>query len=103
MTPKRKEDNNVNDSNQTLGRVVFSRGGQGSLGRHQAKSFQAKTEKKKENLKIGTWNIRTMGKPGKLANVIREMKRAELDILGLAEVRWKEGGEITSEIIKERN
>jgi Reverse transcriptase (RNA-dependent DNA polymerase)/Endonuclease/Exonuclease/phosphatase family len=100
MTPKGNLDNNVNDSSQKLGRVAFGRGGQGSLGRHQAKSFQTTrrgTEKEKEKLKIGTWNVRSMTRPGKLANVIREMKRAEIDILGLAEVKWKDGGELTSE------
>src|ERR1043165_7305701 len=100
MTPNRNSENDVNDSIQTLERVAFGRGRQGSFGRQQAKSFQTEAEIKKERLNIGTWNIRTMARPGKLANVIGEMRRAELDILGLAEVRWKEGGEFISEGIK---
>ena len=100
MTPNRNSENDVNDSIQTLERVAFGRGRQGSFGRQQAKSFQTEAEIKRERLNIGTWNIRTMARPGKLANVIGEMRRAELDILGLAEVRWKEGGEFISEGIK---
>jgi len=42
---------------------------------------------------VGTWNVRTLLTPGKLANVIQEMKRAKISILGLSEVRWKEGGD----------
>jgi len=100
MTPNRNSENDVNDSIQTLERVAFGRGRQGFFGRQQAKSFQTEAEIKRERLNIGTWNIRTMARPGKLANVIGEMRRAELDILGLAEVRWKEGGEFISEGIK---
>src|ERR1043165_5138241 len=86
MTPNRNSENDVNDSIQTLERVAFGRGRQGSFGRQQAKSLQTEAEIKRERLNIGTWNIRTMARPGKLANVIGEMRRAELDILGLAEV-----------------
>lgn len=43
--------------------------------------------------KIGTWNIRTLYQAGKLENVAREMLRYNLEILGLAEVRWDNSGE----------
>jgi hypothetical protein len=46
---------------------------------------------------VGTWNVRTMGPRGKLENVKREMKRAEINILGMSEVRWKGVGEFTSD------
>ena len=48
-------------------------------------------------IRIGTWNVRTMMKSGKLENIKREMRRNRLDILGLSEVRWKEGGDFESE------
>src|SRR6218665_2346426 len=54
----------------------------------------------KNKIKVGMWNVRTMLRPGKLTNVIREMKRANLDVMGvmgLAETRWKEEGDFTSE------
>jgi len=41
-----------------------------------------------------------MLRPGKLANVIKEMKRANLEVMGLAETRWKEEGDFTSEGVK---
>ena len=44
-------------------------------------------------LKLGTWNIRTLYQAGKLENVAREMLRYNLEILGLAEVRWDNSGE----------
>ena len=34
---------------------------------------------------------------GKLRNVERDVRRNKLDILGLSEVRWKEGGDFESE------
>ena len=51
-------------------------------------------------LKIGTWNVRTMRRPGKLTNVIGEMRKADLDILGLSEVRWREEGDFVSEGVR---
>jgi exonuclease III len=38
-----------------------------------------------------------MMRSGKLENIKREMRRNRLDILGLSEVRWKEGGDFESE------
>ena len=34
---------------------------------------------------------------GKLENVKREMSRNKINILGLSEVRWKEGGDFESD------
>ena len=34
---------------------------------------------------------------GKLENIKQEMKRNKIDVLGLSEVRWKEGGDLTSD------
>ena len=48
-------------------------------------------------IRIGTWNVRTMLRSGKLENIKREMRRNKLDILGLSEMRWKEGGDFESE------
>ena len=51
-------------------------------------------------LRIGSWNIRTMQRKGKLENIKREMNRNRLNILGLSEVRWKESKDITSDGIR---
>ena len=61
---------------------------------------QRKRKQMKESIKIGTWNIRTLNRPGKLYNVIREMKKANMSILGLSEVRWKEEGDFISEDVR---
>lgn len=37
---------------------------------------------------IATWNVRTLYQIGKLDNVVLEMKRLDIDILGMSEVRW---------------
>ena len=48
-------------------------------------------------MKIATWNVRTMHQAGKLQNVKEEAIRLNLDILGLAEVRWLGSGKLVSE------
>ena len=40
--------------------------------------------KRKNGCKIGTWNVRTLLKPGKMEEVIK----AELNILGVCETKW---------------
>lgn len=44
--------------------------------------------------KIATWNVRTLYQTGKLTQVVREMGRLHLDILGASEMRWNGTGEI---------
>ena len=42
---------------------------------------------RKNNTLIGFWNVRTMYEQGRMAQVIAEMKRYKLDILGVSESR----------------
>ena len=56
-----------------------------------------KTEKKKSAMNVGTWNVRTMMRAGKLENIKREMEKCRIDILGLCEVRWKDCGDYWSD------
>ena len=51
-----------------------------------------RNKNKKIARKIGTWNVRTLLQPGKLASVTKEMERVQIDILGLAETRWRNSG-----------
>ena len=41
---------------------------------------------------IGFWNVQTMYERGRMAQVIAEMKRYKLDILGVSESRWTKSG-----------
>lgn len=42
---------------------------------------------------IGTWNVRTMFETGKTAQVASEMRRYNLDLLGISESRWTGAGQ----------
>jgi len=48
----------------------------------------------KVKTRIGFWNVRTMYDTGKLAQVTSEMRRYNLDILGISESRWTESGRL---------
>ena len=49
----------------------------------------------KEQYCIGTWNFRSMNQ-GKLEVVEQEMARANVDILGISELKWTGMGEFNS-------
>ncbi|XP_078357393.1 uncharacterized protein LOC144642296 [Oculina patagonica] len=44
--------------------------------------------------KIATWNIRTMFKAGKAAQVAKEMESYKVSLLGLCETRWNQSGQL---------
>ena len=50
----------------------------------------------RENIAIGTWNIRTLHTEGKTEELTHEMARYRWNILGLCEVRWKNFGETST-------
>ena len=45
----------------------------------------------------GTWNVRTLRAKGKLSNVVKEMKKLELNVLGVSETRWEGAGDFVSD------
>src|SRR6478609_4198165 len=51
----------------------------------------------KHEIRVGTWNLRTMNAMGKLENVKKEMRRNRLSIMGVSEVRWKDEGDFVSD------
>ena len=63
--------------------------------RHVTDNRHLKT--RKNALKIGTWNVRTLFKVGQYENLQLEMAALDLDILGIAETRWTDDGRTTSE------
>ena len=47
--------------------------------------------------RVGSWNVRTLYESSKLRQVLREMERYKLDILGISECRWTGSGKMTSQ------
>ena len=47
-------------------------------------------------IKIGTWNVRTLRKAGKLHLLLKELEANDVDIAGLSEVRWQGEGHFQS-------
>ena len=47
-------------------------------------------------LKIGTWNVQGLAiSSGKLPNILQEMDRMKVDIIGITETHWKGGDYLT--------
>jgi hypothetical protein len=55
-----------------------------------------KIEMKKEGLRIGAWNARTLKEYGRLWQIITEMKRYGLNILGISKTHWNRQGDLES-------
>src|SRR6478609_3906372 len=51
----------------------------------------------KHEIRVGAWNVRTMNATGKLENVKQEMRGNRLSIMGVSEIRWKDGGNFVSD------
>ena len=87
--------NNLYNSRKRL-----SEGPQGAYMNGSGESRKEATDKTKEVLnaktktRIGFWNVRTMFETGKLAQVISEMNRYNLHILGVSESRWTGTGRL---------
>ena len=47
--------------------------------------------------RVGSWNVRTLYESSKLRQVLKEMERYKLDILGISECRWTGSGKMTSQ------
>jgi len=51
---------------------------------------------KTTSTKIGTWNVRTLLKPGRFEELKQQMELKQLDILGVCETRWGDNGDFRS-------
>ena len=51
----------------------------------------------RDNITIGTWNVRTLAADGKLEELAHEMEHYRWNILGISELRWKGLGETNTD------
>uniref|UniRef100_A0A8D8W1T6 Craniofacial development protein 2 n=1 Tax=Cacopsylla melanoneura TaxID=428564 RepID=A0A8D8W1T6_9HEMI len=65
----------------------------GSPGRTVLSTPRYNKFKCRSKIKICTWNVKTLSKAGKVHNAIKEMKRMNIEIMGIAEMRWPDSGE----------
>ena len=84
--------NNVNGINNRVVDVAFGSGSNTAA----SKVVIKRKPHKEKMIRIGTWNVRKMGgdekvKREKMGNIVREMERNKLRILGLSEVekQWR--------------
>ena len=68
--------------------------GDGSNSIERSSLDNAVLKTRKGFLKFGTWNVRTLYQSGKVENCCREMQRLNIDLLGMAEIRWTDSGVI---------
>ena len=60
-----------------------------SCSRRYSKKDYKENKKENHSYKIGTWNVRTLNRGGKLENLKKEMQKDEVSVLGVSEVRLK--------------
>ena len=56
-------------------------------------------EQQKMAMRCGTWNVRSLYRPGSLIAAVRELERYKLYVVGVQEVRWDKGAQSEQEII----
>ena len=64
---------------------------QGSQSREDAAELTSPPSSKA--LRIGSWNVRTMFEAGKTLQIVQEMQRNNLHILGISETHWNRSGQ----------
>ena len=40
-------------------------------------------------MQVGTWNVKTMLQAGKIQEIAEELKKSQIKIVALQEIRWK--------------
>jgi exonuclease III len=48
--------------------------------------------RKKMDMRFGTWNVRSMCRAGSFRAVAEQISKYKLDLVGVQELRWGEGG-----------
>jgi exonuclease III len=44
------------------------------------------------DMRLETWNVRSLYRAGSLVTVSKELSKYRLDLVGVQEVRWEDGG-----------
>jgi len=60
-------------------------------------NFTGNRNGKNAEIRIGTWNIRTLYIPGALRNINSEIAKYKLHIVALQEIRWLGNGNVQAE------
>ena len=92
--------------NNGVNRGVFNSGTAASPGRdcdvrqatpdRQLITVRKSMNKEKGKIRVATWNVRTLAHRGKIKNLIQVTKRMNINVMGVAEMRWKDQGQITN-------
>ena len=51
-------------------------------------------KERKRDMRFGAWNVRSLYRVGSLTAAARELARYKLDLVGVQEVRWDNGGTV---------
>ena len=54
----------------------------------------SRVRQRKRDIRVGTWNVRSLHRAGSLKAAARELARYKLDLVGVQEVRWDKGGTV---------
>jgi len=54
----------------------------------------SRSRKRNRDILLGTWNVRSLYRAGKLMAAARELARYKLDLVGVQEVRWDKEGTV---------
>ncbi|XP_065063517.1 craniofacial development protein 2-like [Rhopilema esculentum] len=88
----------VVQQNKTSYRIVRRAGHQGTRypvgdqAGHDKYATGKQSHNMRNQLRIGTWNVRKMKELGKLETICRELSRSKIQILGIAETNWNNCG-----------
>lgn len=88
MTMHNRNEPRLNDVNGMPGSTGYVASGSGGN-----EASEVVIKRNPCTLNVGTWNVRTMQRLGKLENVLAEMETHKLNVLGLCETRWKGNGD----------
>jgi hypothetical protein len=52
-------------------------------------SFDKQPKRRKEDMRLGTWVVRSLCRAGSLVTVSKELSKYRLDLVGVQEIKWE--------------